>query len=147
MFGEYFINTLKQFISMKICSRQLATTMKGRDLHYWTSNGSNYGFYVATIDDLVVGTISFKADEESLEFFRLSTDKEFRNLGIATALLKKIEEVAGELGCSKVKLDTSNAQIPAMKLYQRLGYKTVGQSHYILGSDFLIVVFYEKCIK
>ena len=95
------------------------------------------GFYVATIDEEVVGTISYLMEvscvllstivncniyhciqtEDELEIFRLSTDKEYRKAGVASKLVAKIERVASVLKCTKIKASTSSAQESALKFY------------------------------
>lgn len=42
--------------------------------------------------------------------------------GYATALIKYYEEMARQLGCTRLRLDTQQIDIPARRLYQKLGY-------------------------
>ena len=107
------------------------------------------GFFVATIDDVVVGTISYirqassklwtyffihfiGQSEEHLEINRLSTDKNIRKAGVASKLVAKIESVATELKCVKIIAETSIAQEAALRFYNRNGWIEVKNiSHYI----------------
>jgi len=99
----------------------LNSDMRDKELTYWTCRGVQAaGFYVATIDQEVVGTISYlKESEDELEIFRLSTDKEFRKAGVASKLVAKIERVAAVLKCTRIKASTSSAQESALKFYTR----------------------------
>ena len=45
-----------------------------------------------------------------------------RGLGIGTKMLKKVEEDAEEMGCSKITLEV-RVDNPAQKLYKKLGFK------------------------
>ena len=58
-----------------------------------------------------------------LEMFRMSVDRDHRGLGVAGALLRRVEAAAAELGLARVKFNTSSAQEPAVALYTKHGYK------------------------
>lgn len=49
--------------------------------------------------------------------------KEYRGKGIATFMLKEVEEIAKEDGCNEIMLTSSSKRICANKLYQKLKYK------------------------
>ena len=55
--------------------------------------------------------------------FRMSVDRDHRGLGVAGALLRRVEAAAAELGLARVKFNTSSAQEPAVALYTKHGYK------------------------
>ena len=54
---------------------------------------------------------------------RMSVDRDHRGLGVAGALLRRIEATAAELGLARVQFSTSSAQEPAVALYTKHGYK------------------------
>ena len=54
---------------------------------------------------------------------RVATLKEYRKQGIATAIMKKIEEYAKEVGITEIKL---HAQLYVKDFYEHLGYIVVG---------------------
>ena len=47
---------------------------------------------------------------------RMSVDRDHRGLGVAGALLRRIEATAAELGLARVQFSTSSAQEPAVAL-------------------------------
>ena len=54
---------------------------------------------------------------------RVATLKDYRKQGIATAIMKKIEEYAKEVGINEIKL---HAQLYVKDFYEHLGYIVVG---------------------
>ena len=127
----------------------MKTNMKDRQLSMWTANAPECsGFYVATINDVVVGTVAYKTESSStLEMFRLSVDKDFRKLGVAAALVLKMETVAKEIGCEVVEAVTSDPQIAAMKFYPRQGYHLESCNRYLSGTDFIHLVAFRKSLQ
>jgi len=108
----------------------LNSDMRDKEMSYWTCRGvQTAGFYVATIDDVVVGTIAYiKESDKELEIFRLSTEKEHRKAGVASKLVAKIERIAAVLKCSTIKASTSSAQESALKFYSRNSWTEVSRA-------------------
>lgn len=52
----------------------------------------------------------------------LAVTSEFRNCGIATALVRQVVDAMVARGADEVVLETEETNIPAMKLYERLGF-------------------------
>lgn len=123
----------------------LNSDMRDKELTYWTCRGvQTAGFYVATIDDDIVGTIAYlKESDHQVEIFRLSTDKQYRREGVAAKLVAKIERVAAVLKCSSLKAATSSAQEAALKFYNRNHWAQQSRfghtGHFLHGID--IVTF------
>ena len=64
---------------------------------------------------------------------------EFRSHGIGTELMKKLFEVLRENGYKQTSLSVQKDN-PAVRFYQRLGYKTIGQPADHAGhEDFLMI--------
>ncbi len=58
---------------------------------------------------------------------RVYTDPEFRNQGLSTALLKKIlSDLHDNPKTIKVRLSVNDSQVAAKKMYENLGFETVG---------------------
>merc|ERR1712083_277348 len=104
----------------------LKTDLKDEDLISWTAP-KNKGFWVATSEGVVVGTVAYHIQVSTLEIFRLSVDKECRKLGVARKLMSKIEEVCTMQSCSIVRAVTSDAQTAAGHFYNKMGYSITGQ--------------------
>ena len=120
----------------------MKTNMKDRELSAWTGNGSERsGYYVATVNDVVVGTVAYKTKSN-----RLSVDKDCRKLGVAAALVKKMETIAKEIGCDVVEAGTTDAQVAAMKFYARQGFNQESRFRYFHGTDFLHLITFRKSV-
>lgn len=61
--------------------------------------------------------------KEAMEVKRMYTLPEYRGTGMATRILKGLEEWAVELGYSKCVLETGKRQPEAIRLYKKNGYR------------------------
>jgi ribosomal protein S18 acetylase RimI-like enzyme len=101
----------------------LRTDMKDPELKYWT-NPPN-GFIVATkkSTDEIIGCVSYqKISESTVELNRLSVQSDARGLGIGQKLVQAVIKDAKDQGYKNVYLETSDAQIGAWQLYEKLGF-------------------------
>lgn len=64
---------------------------------------------------------------------RLCVSPDFHRRGIATAVMKNIESQALSEGFGAVHLDTFSGNHRALGVYQKLGYKEVGEAHWAKG--------------
>ncbi|KAK0105313.1 hypothetical protein ONS95_004304 [Cadophora gregata] len=89
-------------------------------------------FIVAYIDDQPVGCAALRAlprpdypgDAEIKRMFVIP-DKRGRRLGVASAILKGLEERARNRGWTKVVLETGTPQPDAIRFYTREGYTPI----------------------
>ena len=102
----------------------LDTDMKDEALRKWTDKPNV--FLVAKIRDQVVGCIAYKKiAEDTVEMYRASVDEDFRGLKIGEKLVNELLNYAKSEGYQKMYLITGCAQVPAIKLYQKLGFQFV----------------------
>ncbi|MBB5872186.1 GNAT superfamily N-acetyltransferase [Allocatelliglobosispora scoriae] len=83
------------------------------------------GFLVAYLDGTPVGCVGWRShgdDETTAEVKRLFAAPEARNTGVATTLMRAIEQNAKDHGRTRMILETGHAQPEAMALYEKLGY-------------------------
>ncbi|MGZ4453256.1 MAG: GNAT family N-acetyltransferase [Nocardioides sp.] len=59
------------------------------------------------------------------EIKRMWVSPDARGLGLGSRLLRHLEEVAGDLGHDLVRLDTNDALVEAIAMYQRAGYADI----------------------
>ena len=98
--------------------------MKDEALNFWTDKPNV--FLVAKIRDQVVGCIAYKKiAEDTVEMYRASVDEDFRGLKIGEKLVNELLNYAKSDGYQKMYLITGCAQVPAIKLYQKLGFQFV----------------------
>jgi GNAT superfamily N-acetyltransferase len=62
---------------------------------------------------------------DSAEIKRMYVEPSARGTGVATALLRAIEDHARELGIPRLLLETGTGQPDAMRFYQREGYEPI----------------------
>jgi GNAT superfamily N-acetyltransferase len=60
-----------------------------------------------------------------MEVKRMYTIPELRGKGIASAILRKLEEWAKEMSNEKCILETGKKQVEAIKLYKKNNYKII----------------------
>ncbi|KAG5845338.1 N-acetyltransferase 8-like [Anguilla anguilla] len=95
--------------------------------------GKDSCFWVAESEGRVVGTVACLPSrkhqgEECLELKRMAVRRTHRGLGIGKALCQVVAEFAREKNYSQVLLYSSVVQTDAQKLYERVGYRRVGES-------------------
>jgi GNAT superfamily N-acetyltransferase len=61
-------------------------------------------------------------DPDTAEIKRMYTDPRWRGLGVATAVLRAIEDSARTAGRARIALETGDRQPEAIALYRKLGY-------------------------
>lgn len=81
---------------------------------------------MALCDGIPAGTVALrKVDDATYEFTKMAVDESFQRKGIAEALSKASFEKAKHLGASSVILYSNSALTPAIKLYEKLGFRHV----------------------
>ncbi len=84
--------------------------------------GEREGRIVATGQVSFVPTLANKGSTRAIiEAVRVCSD--LRSQGIGEALLRHLEDLARERGCSAAQLTTSRARVDAHRLYERIGYR------------------------
>lgn len=102
-------------------------------------DGENHTFYaqfdkldkinnvvVCYQDDIAIGCGAFKEfDTDTVEIKRMFVHPDFREKGIASAVLKELELWAGENNYSSCVLETGANNPKAIALYRRSGYEII----------------------
>jgi GNAT superfamily N-acetyltransferase len=104
------------------------------------------GFWVATIEDKVVGMVGVRREfapgvapprdtwhrrDDVAELRRLRVAPEARRLGIGAALTRAVIDWCRANGCSVLYLHTTSPQAPARALYESLGFRDI--AHVLTG--------------
>ena len=74
--------------------------------------------------------IAWEFGEPCLVVHRLQIDPEYRGQGIAYDIMLYAERLAQDSGCKAIRLDTRCDNIPAIRLYEKLGYERRGHVHF-----------------
>ena len=87
---------------------------------------------MAAYDGVIAGTVALiRVSDEEYEFAKMAVDEAFQRRGIAEALSHAACAKARELGAKKVSLYSQTSLQPAIRLYQKLGFKEVPMDHYL----------------
>ena len=88
--------------------------------------------FVAKIDDLIVGYITFNIKEKDnhsmryrkqLEIEAICVDQRYRGKGIGTELLKYVKKIGKENNCTDLYLTVNEENANAIKVYEKFGFK------------------------
>lgn len=98
-------------------------------------------FYMIQLDGQAVGAVRVvdSGDENRKRISPIFILPEFRNMGIAQKAIKAIEEIHGS---KNWELDTIMQEKENCHLYEKMGYRTTGETKMI--NDKLTLVFYQK---
>lgn len=80
---------------------------------------------VARLDGRLVAFCNYWLVTTELHILALATHPDYRGRGIAQQLLDHVLDVARQTGCSLATLEVRRSNVPAIKLYERAGFKTV----------------------
>jgi ribosomal protein S18 acetylase RimI-like enzyme len=96
--------------------------------------------WIAETEDGIAGVAALTVDQEpeyaqadwdmsakALVVHRLAVDPAFRGTGVASALMHKAEEVAGERSFAVVRVDTNTENAATQRLFPKLGYRFAGE--------------------
>jgi putative acetyltransferase len=82
--------------------------------------------WVATLNEVVVGTAALvKEPGDCYEIAKMSVSPEYRGQGIGRKLIDTCITKARALGAKKVELFSNHQLAPALKLYERVGFRYV----------------------
>lgn len=96
-------------------------------------------------DGRVVGCGALRRlDDASAEVKRMYVEPSSRGSGVATAVLRALEEAARTRGWTTVRLETGPAQPDAIRFYEREGYRPIPLYGVYIGSD--LSLCYERAL-
>ena len=99
----------------------LATDMKDTKLKFWTSPPNV--FLVAKMNGRVVGCGSYQQiGPDTVEMNRIAVDSNRRGQRIGRKLVEALNNTAKNQGYTTMYVETSNAQIDATKMYEKMGF-------------------------
>jgi GNAT superfamily N-acetyltransferase len=78
------------------------------------------GFAFLNEENAIIGLITYVVKGGECEIISLDSLEERK--GIGTALMKEVEKAAAENHCKRIKLITTNDNLPALKFYQKRGF-------------------------
>lgn len=125
------------------------TLVKQLDAYLKVTDGDEHEFYnqfnaienlnnvvIVYLNDKAVGCGAFKKfDDNKVEIKRMFTSKEARKKGIATKILKALEDWALELGYNATILETGIRQHEAVAFYKRNSYQNIANYGQYIGVE------------
>jgi len=92
--------------------------------------------YVAVMDEKIVGTVTYYNTKNThgspflntlrvSHFGQLGVESHYQNKGIATKLIKYVEDIAIDNGDKELALDTAEGATHLIEWYEKLGYRFV----------------------
>ncbi|MDB5202131.1 MAG: N-acetyltransferase [Ferruginibacter sp.] len=85
-----------------------------------------------------------RIDENNAELKRMYLKQSHQKKGLGSLMLSEAEKLARDLGYWNIRLDTLNTMLPAMKLYERHGYK-ITEPYYFNPNE--TAVYFEKSLR
>ncbi|HIJ65913.1 MAG TPA: GNAT family acetyltransferase [Candidatus Hydrogenedentes bacterium] len=79
-------------------------------------------FLVAVVNGAVVGTLMGGFDGHRGWLYALAVDPVHQRRGIATALVRRLEQLLKELGCLKINLQVRGTNSGVIGFYESVGY-------------------------
>jgi ribosomal protein S18 acetylase RimI-like enzyme len=79
--------------------------------------------YIARVGDEIRGFLSFAETEDDVIIVTLGILPEYQNSGIGRSLIEKVEAEARSLGKPRLRVSTSNDDLPALAFYQSVGFQ------------------------
>ena len=88
-------------------------------------------------DSVVSGYIVFWMMFEECQILNVAVDLPFRGLGLAKKMIRQVISLAGQQGVKRVILDVRKGNLPAVQLYQKIGFviTRVQKKFYSNGED------------
>lgn len=109
---------------------------------------ADIALFLVAIDDagtaIACGALR-QLDETSAEVKRMYVVPASRGSGVATGILRALEDAAVERGWHTVRIETGTAQPDAQRFYQREGYEEIPLFGSYVGST--LSICYERTLK
>ena len=91
----------------------------------WLASGNK--FFVALENGKFLGHIGISTVLDEGYIANVAVKPEYRKKGVGTALVERIFSLASDEGLSFVSLEVRESNLPAISLYEKMGFKTEGK--------------------
>lgn len=89
--------------------------------------------FAAFLHEGIVGLVTYQLQGEDCEIITLNSLKP--GMGIGTALIVSVTQVAMDAGCKRLWLITTNDNITALRFYQKRGFEIVAVHRHALAQS------------
>ncbi|WP_428047163.1 ribosomal protein S18-alanine N-acetyltransferase [Candidatus Proelusimicrobium excrementi] len=110
------IDIIEQKLDHRILSYNLLSSTVNKDTYY---------YFVATIDDNIIGYISAEFLVDHIDILSIAVLKEYRRQNVATLLLNELFNVCNVLQVQDIFLEVRCSNTAAIKFYEKMGFKKI----------------------
>lgn len=100
---------------------------------------SNYSYFITiklSKTNEILGFAGFKKTLDTADIMNIVVKKDFRNKKIGKKLLDSLIQKAKEQDIKTIFLEVNSKNLPALKLYENIGFKKIGiRKNYYKNSD------------
>lgn len=151
--GSYLWHLEKDFFESKIAPKG---DMHSIDKFY--NQHPDRAFFVAELDGVVCGICAavLNEDGQSVELQRMSVSTECRGKGVGGQLVQAVVDFAVARTVPKVRLETIDRKVDAIRMYERHGFRRVNQfalsqqmykeKFGIITDEVVHVIEFELCV-
>lgn len=86
----------------------------------------NSSYLIARMNDKIIGFAGIKVVLDEADIMNIVIKKNYRNQGIGTLLLESLISLAKRLNLNSLSLEVSEENLPAIHLYQKFGFESLG---------------------
>ncbi|NWF96753.1 MAG: GNAT family N-acetyltransferase [Candidatus Thorarchaeota archaeon] len=103
--------------------------------------GTILRFYVAHLRQEVVGYVCWEDSRRNREarVSNIAVAPRYRRLGIGTLLMRFVMASAQRAGCARLSLEVREKNLPARRLYEKMGLHPTGRSPKYYGDEDAII--------
>lgn len=110
------IENIEKTLNHRILSTNILSSTLDKD---------NYYYFVATLDNKIVGYICLEYLIDHFDLLAIAVLKEYRRKNIASLLLNEFFTTCLELNISDIFLEVKASNLEAIKLYTKLGFEKI----------------------
>ena len=111
----------REWIAATLVTRWLSTTVISRGKSH--DAATLPALVCVSEDEERLGLVTYSVADGEMEIVTL--DALVRGVGVGTALIQAARAQADDLGCTRLWLITTNDNLPALRFYQRRGFRLV----------------------
>jgi ribosomal-protein-alanine acetyltransferase len=118
------------------------TTPQWNQAHFEAELKSDHSlFCVVESGGRILGYASTKLIIPEAQILNIAVRPDCTRQGLGERLIAYLHSAAARAGCTKANLEVSETNIPAFRLYSKLGYRIVGKrpNYYYDGSNALLM--------
>lgn len=102
------------------------------DLYKFDLNNPFYNVFVYVENNVILGYLSFELIYDRIEIDNFFVNKEHRNIGIGSLLMKKLVDFGKEKGVKNITLEVMKDNDIAISIYNKYGFvsKAIRKNYY-----------------